>query len=179
MVLFSAITLFGCTANYKDIKKMGVSDAEPIAEGIDINSKYTDSGRLLTNLITEKLMDYSNFSFPYKEFPNGIEVHYWDEDNKESIITADYAIQYDKTNIVDLRKNVHLITSDSLELRSDQLYWDQANEWVFTDQPYKIKFRDGSYNDGARFDSNQDFTVFLSRKNSGVQLIDKKETDGE
>ena len=43
-------------------------------------------------------------------------------------------------------------------------------------QPYQIKFADGSYNDGSQFDSNQEFTTFLSRKNQGVQLIDKNET---
>jgi hypothetical protein len=79
--------------------------------------------------------------------------------------------------MIDLRENVVLITSDSLVLKASQLYWDQANQWVFTDQPYQIKFKDGSYNDGARFDSSQDFTEFLSRKNAGVQLIEQQETE--
>ena len=84
---------------------------------------------------------------------------------------------YAKTNIVDLRTNVVLVTSDSIVLNAEQLYWDQKNQWVFTDQPYRIKFKDGSYNDGARFDSSEDFTNFISRKNQGVQIIDQKNTD--
>jgi hypothetical protein len=81
--------------------------------------------------------------------------------------------------MVDLREDVVLLTSDSLVLNAEQLYWDQKNQWVFTDQPYRIKFKDGSYNDGARFDSSEDFTTFLSRKNQGVQIIDKKEINDE
>ena len=77
--------------------------------------------------------------------------------------------------MIDLRKNVVLITSDSLVLKADQLYWYQAKQWVFTDQPYQIKFKDGSYNDGSRFDSSQDFTAFISRKNTGVQLIEPQQ----
>jgi hypothetical protein len=89
-----------------------------------------------------------------------------------STVTSEYGIRYDQTGIVDLRKNVHVITSDSVQLNSEQLYWDQENNWVFTDGPYTITFSDGSYNDGAGFDSSQDFKIFLSRKNQGVQLIE-------
>ncbi len=177
MALLTAITLFACESNYQNVKKLSLSDEEPIAVGKDINFKYTDSGKLVTNLLAEKLLDYSNLDFPYKEFPRGIEVHFWDEKEKENTVTADYAIQYDRTGLVDLRKNVVVTTADSVVLNANQLYWDQKNQWVFTDQPYQIKFKDGSYNDGAGFDSNQDFTIFLSRKNQGVQLIDNNKIE--
>lgn len=173
MALLMAITLFACESNYENVRKMNLSDGEPIAIGKNLDFKYTDSGKLVTNLLADKLLDYSNLNFPYKEFPEGIEVHFWDENGKESTVTSDYAIQYDKSELVDLRKNVEILTSDSIRLNAEQLYWDQKNQWVFTDQPYRITFKDGSYNDGARFDGNQDFTIFISRKNQGTQIIDK------
>ncbi len=179
MALLGAITLFACEGNYDNIQKLNLTDGAPLAEGKNINFKYTDSGKVVTNLLSPLLKDYSNYAFPYKEFPKGIEVLFWDEENKKSTITADYAIQYEGTGIVDLRKNVNLVTADSVVLKAEQLYWDQKAQWIFTDWPYQIKFKDGSYNDGARFDSNQDFTTFLSRKNQGVQLIDKKATQNE
>lgn len=177
MAIVTAITLFACESNYQNVKKMGLSDNAPIAVGKDINFKYTDSGKMVTNLLAEQLLDYSNLKFPYKEFPAGIEVHFWDEKMQENTVTADYAIQYETTGLVDLRRNVVVTTSDSVVLKANQLYWDQKNAWIFTDQPYRINFKDGSYNEGERFDSNQDFTIFLSRKNQGVQLIDKNKTD--
>ncbi|MDC7999570.1 LPS export ABC transporter periplasmic protein LptC [Aequorivita todarodis] len=174
MALVLAITLFACESNYQNVKRLSLSDGAPIAEGKGINFKYTDSGKLVTNLLADKLLDYSNLEFPYKEFPEGIEVHFWDENDKKNIVTADYAIQFDKSGLVDLRQNVVVVTADSVVLKANQLYWDQKNKWVFTDQPYQIKFKDGSYNDGAvGFDSSEDFTTFLSRKNQGVQLVDK------
>ncbi|MGK0386639.1 MAG: LPS export ABC transporter protein LptC [Patiriisocius sp.] len=176
MALLLVITLFACDANYKDKQKLSIKDDQPLAIGKEINLKYTDSGKVMTNLLAKSLLDYSNYDFPYQEFPDGVEVHFW-EDGNESIVTSDYAIRYGVTGMIDLRENVVLITSDSLVLKASQLYWDQANQWVFTDQPYQIKFKDGSYNDGARFDSSQDFTEFLSRKNAGVQLIEQQETE--
>jgi LPS export ABC transporter protein LptC len=176
MALIVVVTFFACDANYKDKQKLSIKDDQPLAIGKEINLKYTDSGKVVSNLLAKRLLDYSNYEFPYQEFPEGVEVHFW-EDGKESTVISDYAIRYSMTGMIDLRKNVVLITSDSLVLKASQLYWDQKNKWVFTDQPYQIKFKDGSYNDGARFDSSQDFTEFLSRKNAGVQLIEPQETE--
>ena len=177
MAICFVITLFACEGNYKNIQKMVTADNEPLAVGVNINLKYTDSGKVLTNLLAPRLLDYSNYDFPYQEFPEGVEVRFWNEDGKQSTVTSDYAIRYENTNLVDLRNNVVLITADSLILEAEQLYWDQENKWVFTNRPYKMKLKDGSYNNGARFDSNEEFTNFLSRKNEGVQLIDNKTTE--
>lgn len=172
------ITLFSCGGNYNEIQKMNLTDGAPVAEGLGINLKYTDSGKVVTNLITSRLKDYSNKSYPYREFPEGVEVIFW-EQNGKSIVTSDYAIQYEASGLIDLRDNVVVVTKDSTILEAQQLYWDQKSKWIFTDAPYRIKFKNGSYNDGARFDSSEDFTNFISRKNNGVQIIDKKELKDE
>lgn len=171
------ITLFACDGTYREKQKLTLSDFGPIAEGEHINLKYTDSGKLISNLITPKLLDYSNFDFPFSEYPQGINLVFWDEDGKKSTITSEYAINYDKAQLVDLRGNVHIITGDSTVLKATQLYWNQSSQWVFTDQPYQIVFKDGSFNNGNSFDSNEDFTNFLSRKNVGVQIVDNTNTD--
>ncbi|HAT66384.1 MAG TPA: LPS export ABC transporter periplasmic protein LptC [Flavobacteriaceae bacterium] len=176
VVIFITITLFACEGNYQNVQKLNLKDGMPSSEGVGVNLFYTDSGRVVTNLMAPKLLDYSNLEFSYQEFPEGIEVHFFDKDKKSTVI-SDYAIRFNETGIVDLRENVVLTTADGNVLNAQQLYWDQNNKWVFTDQPYRITFSDGSFNDGARFDANEDFTVFLSRKNDGVQLIDQKQND--
>lgn len=172
MMLTVVITLFSCEGNYNNIQKMNLKDEEPVAVGKTINLKYTDSGKVTVNLLAPLLIDYSNFEFPYQEFPEGITLYFWDKENK-STVTSDYAVQFKNTGIVDLIGNVKITTSDSTIVKANQLYWDQANEWIFTNQPYQIIFADGSYNDGLQFDSNQEFTTFLSRNNQGIQLVDK------
>lgn len=174
IALLVAVTLFSCEGNYKKIQKMNLKDEEPLGVVKGMNTKYTDSGKVTINLKAPLMYDYSNYEFPYNEFPKGIVLYFW-EDNKKNTVLADYAVKYELTSMVDLRGNVKIVTSDSLIVTANQLYWDQKNEWVFTDQPYKITFPDGSYNDGQGFNSSQDFTTFLSRKNQGVQFIDNKE----
>ena len=169
-MLLSIITLFACEGNYKKVQQLSLKDGAPVAEGKQVNLFYTDSGKVVTNLMAPKLKDFSNFEFSYQEFPEGVEVHFFEADKKSTIV-SDYAIRYNKTQLVDLRQNVVLTTADGNVLEAQQLFWDQKNKWVFTDQPYRITFNDGSFNDGEWFDANEDFTVFLSRKNNGEQIV--------
>lgn len=181
MVIAVTITLFACEGNLSNVKKLYSADELPSGEGVGIKLVYTDSGQVVSTLNTPRMLNYENFEFGYQEFPEGVAVKFY-ENGGESTVTSKYAIRYPETGIVDLRKDVELVTADGNILNAQQLYWDQVNQWVFTDEPYRITFNDGSYNDGARFDANEDFTVFLSRNNDGVQLIDqnkKEENDGK
>jgi len=177
MAISIAITLFACEGNYRQIQQLNTADLGPIAEGKGVNLKYTDSGKLVANLITPKLLDFSNYNFSFSEFPDGVEVQFWNDKGEKTTVTSDYGIQYDKNNLIDLRGNVVLITSDSVKLNAQQLYWDQNNKWVFTDQPYTIVFKNGSYNEGAGFDSSEAFDNFISTRNVGVQIVDKTDLD--
>jgi LPS export ABC transporter protein LptC len=170
IVFLGLMAFFSCEGTYDQVQQLNLSDERPIAEGQEVNLKYTDSGRLVTNLIAPKLLDYSNYEFDYQEFPEGIDIHFFDQD-QESTVRSDYAIRYGSSGLVDLRQNVVLTTADGNILEAEQLYWNQRGQWLFTDQPYRITFSDGSYNDGSRFDANEDFTIFLSRNNKGIQRI--------
>ena len=66
MTLFLVLTLFSCEGTYDNVQKLNLQDDMPLAEGLQVNLKYTDSGQLVTNLLTPRLLDYSNFEFPYQ-----------------------------------------------------------------------------------------------------------------
>lgn len=120
------------------------------------------------------MRDFSNKNFPYREFPDGLIVEFYDEERKKNTVTANYGVIYNETGLIDLQGNVVVITSDSTELTADQLYWDQTINWVFTDHPNTIQFKNGALNKGQGFDSNQEFTNFRSRSNVGVQILEEE-----
>lgn len=153
-----AVTMFfSCNNSLSQVNKIGVSENEPIGEAEDLNLKYTDSGRVKSILLSPQMLDYSNRSYPYKEFPKGINLELFDEENKRSNIIADYAIIYDETNLIDLQGNVKLITSDKDTLFAEQLYYDKTKGWLFTNKP--VKYRTGlDLIHGNGFDSNSKFT---------------------
>ena len=166
--------LFSCEGNLREVREMEIPEDAPLAIGGGINMKYTSAGKVLATLKSDKMYDFSNKDFPYSEFPEGLEVEFFDEDNAKNTITADYGIVYDETGLIDLRGNVVVVTSDSTLLSADQLYWDQNQNWVFTDHKNTIKFKNGAVNEGMGFDSNQEFSNFRSRSNVGVQIIEEK-----
>ena len=165
--------LFSCEGNLKGVQEMEIPEDAPQAIGTGINLKYTDSGKVVAVLRSDLMKDFSNKEFPYREFPEGLEVDFFDDEEKNTVI-ADYGVIYSNTGLIDLQGNVVVITSDSTELTAEQLYWDQSNNWVFTDQPNTIRFKNGALNVGQGFDSNQEFSNFRSRSNVGVQIIEEE-----
>ena len=103
------------------------------------------------------MMNYSNQPFPFYEFPKGINLTLLGKDKDSSKVFSNTAKIYNDTDIIDLRGNVILITADSDSLFTEQLYYDQKREWLFTDFP--VKFRTKNYiTNGNGFDANQNFT---------------------
>lgn len=169
--------LFSCQGNLNEIRALDLQGGSPQAIAEGLNLKYTDSGRMVANLKSPKMLDFTNKDFPYREFPEGVEVEFYDENNQKSILTANYGIIYEKTGLIDLRGDVVLYTSDSTKLEASQLYWDQNRSWVFTDKSNRIQFPNGALNEGEGFDSNQNFGNFRSRTNVGVQIIEEKKDE--
>lgn len=148
---------FSCNNNFKEVQKIGISENEPIGIDYNINLKYTDSGRVTANLISAKTLDYSNRNFPFREFTEGVILYIYDSDNKKSTIVADYAIIYTQTDLIDLQNNVLITTHDNQVLKTEQLFYDQKKEWLYTNKPVSFK-TDQDIIDGNGFDSNSKFT---------------------
>jgi LPS export ABC transporter protein LptC len=163
--------LFSCEGNLRDVKEMEKDFLEPQSKVYDLNLFYTDSGFVKANLRSPEMLDFSNRKFPFREFPQGIELDFFEKDSSKNTVTSDYAIQYLETGLIDLRQNVSIITSDSTIMRSSQLYWDQKREWLFTDYNYELQLSNGAKNLGEGFDSDQKFNTFNSRTNTGIQYI--------
>ena len=111
LVTAIAVTLFfGCSNDFDDVQKVGVLQNQPIGEAENIDLKYTefqeDTVKLLANLLSPKMLDYSNRDFAFSEFPDGIELKIYDDDDNKTTITSRYAIFYSETDVIDLRGNV-------------------------------------------------------------------------
>jgi len=175
IVTVIAVTmLFSCQGNLKEVRALDQQADSPQTIGEEMFLKYTDSGRVVATLKSPKMLDFTNLEFPYREFPEGVKVEFFDEDNNKNTVTANYAIIYDGPGLIDLQGDVVLVTSDSTKLEADQLFWDQSLAWVFTDKANTIRFANGARNDGQGFDSDLNFSNFRSRTNVGIQVIEEK-----
>jgi len=174
-VIVLAIDLFySCLDNSQALIDINSFEHEPIGTAYDIRMVYTDSMRVSAILTASKHIDYTNLSFRYSEFPEGIKVIFYDQNDNQNDnqneVTADYAILYDSTKLIDLRGNVVLKSNNGAELTSDQIFWDSTNDWIFTERPFIYK--DIDYEISAiRLDTNKEFSKFKTGKLTGTIVV--------
>ena len=157
VTVFTVTMFFSCQNNLKEVQSLDILDSGPLSIAENLNAKHTDSGNLKLVLVSPKMFDYTNRRFGFYEFPDGIDLTLYDDENNESHVTADYAIMYDDTKLIDLQGNVLLATHKKDTLFAEQLFYDQGKEWIFTNQPVQFKTPTQLIN-GNGFDSNRDFT---------------------
>jgi len=163
---------FACESNFKEVQKINYSEFVPSGEAEDFNLKYTDSGRIKSILISPKMLDYSNVAFPFTEFPKGIDVTLYDKKDKKTFVKSNYAISFKGTDLIDLQGNVRITNETGQLLETEQLYFDQKNEWFFTEKKFKFTDPKGvSYGEGIDF--SKDFKIVNSQRIKGE--IDQSE----
>lgn len=163
----AVICLLSCDDNLKAIQKMQIASNEPIGEVKEMLLKHTDSGLIKLKMSGETMLDFSNDIYPYTEFPDGINVVVYEHKNDsvlETNITADYAIMYSESDLVDLRGNVTIINHDGNTFNGTQLYWDQTAQWIFTDNAFTTNLKSASTS-GKMLDANENLEETIVRDN--------------
>lgn len=163
VTVFTVTLFFGCESNFKEVQKINFSEFVPTGDADKINLKYTDSGRITAILMSPRMLDFSNVSFPFTEFPKGMDLTLYDIKGKKTFIKSDYAVTFNITNIIDLRGNVKITSENGQTLETEQLYFDQKNEWFFTEKSFKFTDAKGVSN-GQGIDFSKDFKVINSQK---------------
>ena len=169
--IFIFIFLLSCEDNFQEIQNINSKNILPIGITENLKLIYTDSAKVKAILYSDLNKDFTNQSFPYSEFAEGVKITFYDNDLNETIVTSDYAITYNKTNIVNLIGNVVINNFDGSELKTKQLYWDPEQEWLFTEE--KFSFKNIDYDIVAsRLDANRSFTIFNTGKLDGKVLVE-------
>ncbi len=168
--LLAILSLQSCESNLKDVQRIYKTSFVPSGEADSINLKYTDSGRVKSILQSLKMIDYATAKNPFVEFPKAVLVTLIDANGNKTIVLADKAISYKKTEVIDLIGNVKIETYDGKVLETNQLYFDQKNEWFFTDEAFIFKEADGSFLQGIGIDFSKDFKIFNMQNNNGEKI---------
>ena len=167
VVTVLAVTLFfGCESNFKEVQKINFTEFTPSSDADNVNLKYTDSGLIKLILLSPKMLDFGSVNFPFTEFPKGVDVTLYDNKAKKTQITSKYAVSYSLTGIIDLQGKVKIVSQDGQTLETEQLYYDQKNEWFFTEKKFKFTDVKGSSN-GQGVDFSKDFKVINSQRITG------------
>lgn len=155
-----------CESNFREVQKSTIAEFTPTGEADDFNLKYTDSGRIKSELISPKMLDYASVKFPFTEFPKGVNITIFDTNGKRTFVVAKYAISFKNTNLIDLQNSVKITNETGQVFETEQLYFDQKNNWFFTNERYKFTDPKGvSYGEGVDF--SKDLKIIQSQRISG------------
>jgi LPS export ABC transporter protein LptC len=175
-ILFTIILIgllsVGCESNFKDIQKINFVEFTPSGDAENFVAKYTDSGKIKSVLISEKMLDYGSEKYPFTEFPKGIDLTMYDGNGKKTFVKSKYAVSYKSTKIIDLQGDVTITNEVGQKMKTEQLYYDQKNEWFYTEKQFVFTSPESNLT-GAGIDFSKDFKIMNTQKLSGKLKANK------
>ena len=172
--VFAMTFFFYCEDSSSTLEQINRFNENPVGIAYDIKMTYTDSAKVKAILTAPVNLDYTHLSFKYSEFPKGLKIIFYDDQNQENTVIADYGILYNQTKIVDLKGNVVLFSHDGSRLEIEQMYWDAEKEWLFSECPFNFENED--YDLAAtRLDTNKEFSKFQTGKLTGTIALEEQQ----
>lgn len=151
-----AMMLFACENDMETINSFTTDESLPDEMARDIKVIYSDSGKILVELISPLLTKYETDD-PYMEFPDGIRLLFYDSAmNVKSELTADYGINRIKKKIMEVKGNVVINNFEKDEvLNTEHIIWDQKKREFYSNVFVKRTTKeDVIYGDGFTADES-------------------------
>lgn len=172
-VLFCMAILFSCNNDLKNIRDFNIAHKTPQGQIYDFKLTYTDSMKVVAILKSPRNDDFSNQRYPYSEFPIGVQVDFFDAKGNKNTVEAKYGIVYMNSQLVELRDSVVLTTFDGKKLNTEQLFWDQKLDWIFTEKEFTfVDNVKGTLTQGVGMDFDKNFSAVRAHRTTGILAID-------
>ncbi|MDT8307943.1 MAG: LPS export ABC transporter periplasmic protein LptC [Bacteroidales bacterium] len=133
-----AAMLFSCVNNPKEIEKMSQESEKPVVWGENIEIIFSENASTKIQLITPKMEKYVKDEI-LTIMPDGITVFFFDSlGNKNAMLEAGYAIEYQLKKIVEAKYDVVVINEDNDTLNTEHLIWNRHTKKIYTNTYVKI-----------------------------------------
>lgn len=178
LVVF-AMLVFSCGKEQPDKVAAVVDRAQmPSLEATNVNTVISDSGITRYRIVSPEWLVYDKAEEPYWDFPKGILLEKFDAHLEvDATIEGDYAHYEQNPQIWELRGNVFAINQQGEQFKTNQLFWNQKTERIYSDSLITIT-RASSIIVGVGFESNQTMTRYTIRQPKGVfPFSDEEERD--
>lgn len=125
-----------------------------------VTTLISDSGVTRYKLVADEWRVFDKAAEPYWYFPQGIYLERFTPDfSIEATVKADTAWYFSKKDLWQLKKSVHVENMRGEIFDSEELFWDQKNEKVYSESYIVIK-RGVTEIKGYGFESNQAMTDY-------------------
>ncbi len=140
--LLVTFMLLSCEKKFDTIRNADILTL-PSLTADNIQTVWVDSGKVQLIMSTPLIEKYSNTEEPYSEFRKGLHIDFYDG-HTEAIANASskYAKYLEKKNLWELKDSVVIINEAGEKLETEQLFWDQEKDLIYTDRFVKITRED-------------------------------------
>ena len=174
LVMGSATLLFSCGKKSAPVEY----DVESLMTELSHNRTITmtENGQRSYTFSAPLIEGYSLAKNPYQEFPEGVKMITYTSDSlslESAIITANYAIYYDKQKLWEAKGRVVIIKKNRkdgdtavvnlTEVYTEQLFWDARTKKVYSNVDTKVLQADG-WHSGVGFEADEDLKNIHFRK---------------
>ena len=157
-----------CSDKHESVKMEGERHELPSLKEYDISTVVSDSGITRYRLISPELLVYDKAPEPYSLFPNGVHLERFDENyDVDANLYADRAKYFEQKNLWQLNGNVKITNLAGEVFETEELFWDQRSEQVYTEKFITITQTDRTIT-GNGFESNQSFSQYVIKRPKGI-----------
>ena len=111
---------------------------------------------------------------PYTDFPEGIMVTSYTNGEKQSTLTANYAIDEERAERMEAHGNVVIVDLVKQEsILTEKIIWDKRNKRIFSDVEVTQIKADGTIQKGDGFESDERFTKYVIINPRGEILVEE------
>ena len=169
LAMSAVICLSGC----KDEGKLGIASRidpkkMPSMSTVNVSTLISDSGITQYKIVSPLWNVYDEVDTPYWSFPKGIYLQKFDRKfNVIASVAADSAKYFRMLNLWKLDGDVELTKEPGELFLTQQLFWDQRRNRLYSDSFIHIETPDRML-EGHGFESNDRLTKYSIRRPTGI-----------
>lgn len=178
LIVALAFVLAALLSSCKDDGKLGVASridpkTMPSMSTVNVATLISDSGITQYKIVSPLWNVYDEADTPYWKFPKGIYLQKYDRKfNVVATVAADSAKFYRNQNLWQLDGNVELTKVPGELFLTQQLFWDQRRNSIYSDSFIHIETPQRML-EGYGFESNDRLTKYTIRRPTGIFPVDQ------
>ena len=147
----------------------------PTMSTFDVSTFISDSGYTRYHIIAPVWRMYEDATEPYWRFPEGLELEQYDENLQPAAnVKCDSATYFSRQRLWRLDGHVIMVNTERDSFLTQQLFWDQATQKVYSDSFIHI-VRTDRIIEGYGFESNQNMTAYKVNRPTGIIPVNRPE----
>ena len=165
----AAILMAGCREDKRETIAISADpETFPTMRTVNVSTLISDSGYTRYHITAPLWLMFEEAREPHWVFPDGMYMVKFDNDMKENgTFTADTATYFSQKRIWRFDRNVRYRSVDGDRLLTQQLFWDQNKQKVYSDSFIHLERADRTI-EGYGFEADQNMRDYTVHRPSGI-----------